>query len=119
MALPFRNQFVINARLPKATDQRLTDVPLAEVGERESPTGSCQRFVRVFDSKESKSRLLCSRIYDIQVADPFFKFALGEFSVGRCQRMLFPLAAGFLYPIVIPADSMPIETRDIWYFDQE
>jgi hypothetical protein len=33
--------------------------------------------------------------------------------------MLFPLAAMFLYPIIVPAGFMPIKTRKIWNLNQE
>jgi hypothetical protein len=33
--------------------------------------------------------------------------------------MLFPLAAIFLYPIISPADFMPIKTWIIWNLDQK
>jgi hypothetical protein len=72
-----------------------------------------------FVQQRSKSHLLRRYIHRFQVADTGLQFALSEFSVGRCQRMLFPLAAGFLYPIVIPADFMPMETRKIWNPDQK
>ncbi|MGA2854581.1 MAG: hypothetical protein ABSE90_10690 [Verrucomicrobiota bacterium] len=47
-----------------------------------------------------------------------FKFAPGKFSVGRYEGMLFPLAAVFLYPIMLPADFMPLKARVIWELDQ-
>jgi len=55
----------------------------------------------------------------VQIDDPFFEFALGKFSVGCFEGVPFPLAAMFFYPIIVPADFMPIKTRIIWALDQE
>jgi len=73
------------------------------------------KFVQQF----AKRYFFCGCINRVQIGDPFFEFALGKFSVSRFEGMPFPLAAMFLYPIIPPADFMPIKTRIIWNLDQK